>query len=85
MKNGAANLIRNDGTISANKTVALGTCAPTKSTAADKITTYRILFKSPKAKKDMKINLDRRNKNGIFTRFLPLSIPSWCWGACFFF
>ena len=58
MKNGANNLIINDGKTSDNKTIAFGVAGPTKSIAADNIITYKILFNNPNIKNETKILCD---------------------------
>lgn len=55
MKNGAATLKENDGMISANNTIALGVDGPTRSIAADKIITYKILFNNPNMKNEANV------------------------------
>jgi len=47
MKYGAINFVKKDGSTSARSTTALGTSEPTRSTAADRIITYRTLFIRP--------------------------------------
>ncbi|KAH3668564.1 hypothetical protein OGAPHI_002318 [Ogataea philodendri] len=58
MKKGEASFRRKDGNTSAISTVAFGINGPTKSTAADSITTYSTLLTNPNSQKEMKIRFD---------------------------
>ena len=47
MKYGAISFVKNEGRTSARRTTAFGTSEPTRSTAADRIITYRTLLIRP--------------------------------------
>lgn len=47
MKYGAMSFVANEGITSARRTTPLGTLGPTRSRAADRITTYRTLLIRP--------------------------------------
>ena len=55
MKNGATSLKVNEGMISANSTTPFGVAEPTRSTAAERIMTYKMLLSNPNIKNDVKI------------------------------
>lgn len=63
MKNGASSLIVNEGRTSDNKTIAFGVDGPTKSIAADKIITYKILFSNPNMKNEANVFCDSDTMN----------------------
>ena len=56
-RKGADNLTRNDGNMSNSKIIDLGNFGPIISDAADKITTYKILFVRPNSQKNVYILL----------------------------